>query len=82
MFHHISHPTKFLNELNRVLKKGGGCILIEPHNGLISRFIAKNIHKDEYYDTNELEWDKKEKSGVLSNANQALSHNIIERDKY
>ena len=49
---------------------------------MISRFIAKNIHKDEYYDTNELEWDKKEKSGVLSNANQALSHNIFERDKY
>ncbi len=82
VFHHISHPTKFLNELNRVLKKDGGCILIEPHDGLISRFIAKNIHKDEYYDTNELEWDKKEKSGVLSNANQALSHNIFERDKY
>ena len=61
MFHHISHPTKFLNELNRVLKKDGGCILIEPHDGLISRFIAKNIHKDEYYDTNELEWDKKER---------------------
>ena len=81
VFHHISQPTKFFNELNRVLKKNGGCILIEPHNGLLSRFITKNINKDEYFNTNETEWDKKEKSGVLSNANQALSHNIFERDK-
>ena len=80
-FHHISQPTKFFNELNRVLKKNGGCILIEPHNGLLSRFIAKNIHKDEYFDTNEAQWDKKDKGGVLSDANQALSHNIFERDK-
>ena len=81
VFHHISQPTKFFNELNRVLKKNGGCILIEPHNGLLSRFIAKNIHKDEYFDINEIEWDKKNKGGVLSDANQALSHNIFERDK-
>ncbi len=81
VFHHISHPTKFFNELHRVLKKDGGCILVEPHNGLLSRFIAKNIHKDEYFDTKEIDWDKKIKGGVLSNANQALSHNIFERDK-
>jgi len=81
VFHHISQPTKFFNELNRVLKINGGCILIEPHNGFLSRLIAKNIHKDEYFDINELEWDKKNKGEILSDANQALSHNIFERDK-
>ena len=60
VFHHLSKPTKFFNELIRVLKKGGGCILIEPHNGLISKFIAKNVHKEEYFDTKEVNWDKKE----------------------
>ncbi len=81
VFHHISYPTKFFEELKRVLKINGGCILIEPHNGLLSRFIAKNIHKDEYFDTDELNWDKIEKGGVLSKANQALSHNVFERDR-
>jgi SAM-dependent methyltransferase len=81
VFHHISQPSKFFNELIRVLKKGGGCILIEPHNGILSRFISNNVHKDEYFDTNEIEWDKKDKGGILSDANQALSHNIFERDK-
>ena len=81
VFHHLSKPTKFFDELIRVLKKDGGCILIEPHNGLISRFIAKNVHKEEYFDVNEVNWDKQGTSGVLSNANQALSHNIFERDK-
>lgn len=81
VFHHLSKPSKFFSELIRVLKKGGGCILIEPHNGLISRFIAKNIHKDEYFDIDEINWDKEKENGVLSDANQALSHNIFERDK-
>lgn len=48
---------------------------------MLSQFISKNIHKDEYFDTDETEWDKKDKCGVLSDANQALSHNIFERDK-
>ena len=46
VFHHISQPSKFFNELIRVLKKDGGCILIEPHNGILSRFISNNVHKD------------------------------------
>jgi SAM-dependent methyltransferase len=28
VFHHLSNPNKFFNELVRVLHKGGGCILI------------------------------------------------------
>ena len=48
---------------------------------MISKFIAKNVHKEEYFDTKEVNWDKDQDSGVLSDANQALSHNIFERDK-
>ncbi len=81
VLHHLSHPNKFFNELIRVLKKNGGCILIEPHNGFLSRVLHTYIHKDEYFDTKEIEWDKTSAKGVLSNANQALSHNIFERDK-
>lgn len=81
VFHHISYPTKFFNELIRTLKTNGGCILIEPHNGFLSRFIHKNFLKEEYFDTMEVYWDKPSKAGILSDANQALSHNIFERDK-
>ena len=40
VFHHISNPNKFFKELIRVLKKNGGCILIEPHNGFFSRLLC------------------------------------------
>ena len=81
VLHHLTHPNKFFKELIRVLKKNGGCILIEPHNGFVSRFLHTYIHKDEYFDTKELNWDKDSAKGALSNANQALSHNIFIRDK-
>ena len=81
VLHHITQPNKFFKELIRVLKKNGGCILIEPHNGFLSRLLHTHMHKDEYFDTDELEWDKIDHKGALSNANQALSHNIFIRDK-
>ena len=55
--------------------------LCEHMNSHRYGIIHKNIHKDEYFDTNEIQWDKDEKNGVMSNANQALSHNVFERDK-
>ena len=81
VLHHIPYPNKFFKELIRVLRKDGGCILIEPHNGFISKLLHKNMHKDEYFDTDEVNWDKENSNSILSNANQALSHNIFERDK-
>ena len=36
-----------------------------------------SIIVDEYFDTKELNWDKDGTKGALSNANQALSHNIF-----
>tara|TARA_B110000971_G_C19953336_1_gene474444 strand:- start:461 stop:1267 length:807 start_codon:yes stop_codon:yes gene_type:complete len=81
VFHHISFPTKFFEELDRVLIIGGGCILIEPHLGFLSKLLFKNIHKEEYFDEHEKEWDSFQKNGPMNNANQALAHNIFERDE-
>lgn len=81
VFHHISNPNKFFKELIRVLKKNGGCILIEPHNGFLSRMLHSYACKEEYFDTRVKEWIAKKKVGPLSNANQALSYNIFERDE-
>jgi len=81
VFHHISFPTKFFKELDRVLVVGGGCILIEPHLGFISKLLFKNIHKEEYFDEHEKNWDSAQKNGPMNNANQALAHNIFERDQ-
>jgi ubiquinone/menaquinone biosynthesis C-methylase UbiE len=81
VFHHIANPNKFFNELIRVLKKDGGCILIEPHNGFLSRMLHSYSCKEEYFDTRAKEWVAKKTVGPLSNANQALSYNIFERDE-
>jgi len=80
VFHHLSNPNNFFLELIRVLKSGGGCILIEPHNGFMSQFIHKNLHKDEYYDSSADSWGSQHRSGPLSGANQAMSHIVFERD--
>ena len=80
VFHHISNPNKFFKELNRVLRKNGGCILIEPHNGFVSRFLHKRMHKDEYFDENAIHWNTSKINGPLANANQALAYIIFKRD--
>jgi SAM-dependent methyltransferase len=80
VFHHLQEPEKFLSELCRVLKKGGGAILIEPHNGFFSAFLHKHMHKDERYDANDKNWKNKRITGPLSGANQALSYIVFERD--
>ena len=41
--------------------------MIEPHNGFLSRVLHTYIHKDEYFDTKEIEWDK-------TTAYQAINH--------
>ena len=60
---------------------GGGCILIEPHLGFLSKLLCKAAHEEEYFDEHESEWDSLKKNGPMDNANQALAHNIFERDK-
>jgi SAM-dependent methyltransferase len=81
VFHHLPNPEKFLDELCRVLKVGGGAILIEPHNGFFSSVLHKYfLSKDEQFITNVKSWKNKKISGPLSGANQALSYIVFERD--
>lgn len=44
--HHLNNPEKFLNEVQRVLKPGGKCILIEPWMTPISYSIYKLFHEE------------------------------------
>jgi len=80
VFHHLPNPENFFQELIRVLKPNGCCILIEPHNGLLSSFIHKRLHKNEYFDMSMPDWNSLSIEGPLSGANQALADIILKRD--
>lgn len=81
VFHHIPDPDRFFAELCRVLKPNGGCILIEPHNGLGSRLLHRYLHKDEHFDPDASSWMTTEVRGPMSGANQALAYIVFERDR-
>tara|TARA_R100001244_G_scaffold108571_3_gene80325 strand:- start:640 stop:1296 length:657 start_codon:yes stop_codon:yes gene_type:complete len=80
VFHHLPDPEKFFDELYRVLKPGGGCILVEPHGGFASALLHRHLHKNERYDLNTSSWQTSEIAGPLSGANQALAEIIFRRD--
>ncbi len=81
VFHHLPDPNRFFSELGRVLVVGGGCILIEPHNGIASAALHRLLHKDERCEPNEAEWSNHYIAGPLSGANQALAHIVFTRDR-
>lgn len=80
VFHHLPDPERFFNELVRVLRPGGGCILIEPHGGCSSASLHRHLHNDEHFDTAAQGWKTTEIGGPLSGANQALAHIVFQRD--
>jgi SAM-dependent methyltransferase len=76
-FHHIPDSRQFLNEINRVLKKNGMLVMIEPANSIWGRFIYQNFHHEPF--------DVKggwqiPVSGPLSGANGALPWIVFKRD--
>ncbi|HEX3007759.1 MAG TPA: class I SAM-dependent methyltransferase [Bacteroidales bacterium] len=75
--HHIPDSEVFLNEVNRVLKKGGKMIMIEPANSLWGRFIYKNFHHEPFNIAGD--WTIPER-GPLSGANGALPWIVFIRD--
>jgi SAM-dependent methyltransferase len=81
-FHHFPDPRKFFDELVRVLKAGGGCVVIDPYFGLLSRILYKRLFSSEAYDCNAPDWhycagdDKKS-----ARPNQALSYLVFFRDR-
>lgn len=79
-FHHFPDPEKYFKELDRVLVKGGGCVLIEPYFGAVSSYFYKKLFATETFDKTQKQW-KDEENLVMSGANQALSYIVFNRDK-
>ena len=80
VFHHLPNPELFFAELCRVLVPGGGCILVEPHNGLCSALLHRNLHTDESFVPDAASWKTTDISGPLSGANQAMAYIVFTRD--
>lgn len=77
-FHHIPDANLFLSEVNRVLRKGGRLMMVEPANSKWGRFIYTNFHH-EPFQTNGT-WEIPQ-SGPMSGANGALPWIVCERDR-
>lgn len=78
-FHHFPDPQKFFQELERVLVKGGGCVLIEPYYGPLAVNFYKNAFATETFDKTQTHWEKE--IGVMKGANQALAYIVFMRDR-
>lgn len=77
-FHHIPDSAHFLSEANRVLKKGGKIIMVEPANTLWGRIIYQNFHHEPFQP--ESGWTIPP-SGPLTGANGALPWIVFVRDQ-
>lgn len=80
VFHHFNDPERFFDELMRVLKPGGGVIMLEPYHGPLAGFIYRNYIPGETFDKHQPEWTSSH-DGPMIGANQALSYIVFKRDK-
>lgn len=79
-FHHFPHPTKFFEELERVLVPGGGAVIIDPYFGLFASFLYKRLFRSEGFDKGYPSWETPA-NGPMNGANQALSYLVFVRDR-
>lgn len=79
-FHHFPHPTRFFEEVERVVEPGGGVILLEPFHGPFATFLFRRMFRTEGYDKNYSSWETPA-TGPMNGANQALSYIVFERDR-
>ena len=77
VFHHIPDVEKFLNDANKVLKKGGLIYIIDPHKSFFSKIIYKYFHHEKF-DT--LSSWKFNSADPQRDSNQALAWIVFERD--
>ena len=56
VFHHLKYPGTALNELNRVLCKGGRVIMLEPCISLLGSVVYGLLHEEPIAVTKKIEW--------------------------
>jgi SAM-dependent methyltransferase len=79
-FHHFPVPETFFQELLRVVKPGGGTILIEPYYGPLASLLYKKLFASESFDKQDPHWGSTGR-GIMRGANQALSYIVFRRDR-
>jgi SAM-dependent methyltransferase len=56
VFHHLQYPGTALNELYRVLRKGGHVIMLEPCISLLGAVVYGIFHQEPIAVTKKIEW--------------------------
>ena len=56
VFHHLKYPGTALNELHRVLRKGGRAILLEPCMSLLGLLVYGVFHVEPIAITRKIKW--------------------------
>ena len=79
VLHHIPDVEAFFGEVDRTLSSGGKLIILDQHNGIISRPILRLIHH-ERFSPNTQSW-KFATGSPLSEANGALAWIVFVRDR-
>jgi SAM-dependent methyltransferase len=79
-FHHFPHPSRFFEQLERVVVPGGGVILLEPYYGPFASFLFRRLFHTEGYDKDYPSWETPV-TGPMNGANQALSYIVFKRDR-
>ena len=60
VFHHLKYPGTALNELYRVLRKGGRVIMLEPYLSALGLFVYGASHDEPVALTHKIEWSAPE----------------------